>query len=109
MCERSGRKGKEPGALRSALARAPAACPRTPHAPQCTSCPKCLLSYPPGPAPTLPPAPHCLALHRDIEDKPRFLVGVQVDVTEHPTASEATPVGMQAASAVGQALQNMNW
>ena len=56
------------------------------------------------PAPALPPA-----LHRDIEDKPRFLVGVQVDVTEHPTATEATPVGMQAASVVGQALQNMNW
>lgn len=36
-------------------------------------------------------------------------MGVQVDVTEHPTAAEATPVGMQAANAVGQALQNMNW
>nr|AML76899.1 putative LOV domain-containing protein [Ettlia oleoabundans] len=46
---------------------------------------------------------------KDIEDRPRFLVGVQVDVTEHPTAAEATPVGMQAANVVGQALQNMNW
>jgi hypothetical protein len=55
-----------------------------------------------------PPAP-CACACRDIEERPRFLVGVQVDVTEHPTAAEATPVGMQAANAVGQALQNMNW
>ncbi|KAL4857414.1 Phototropin-1B [Chlorella vulgaris] len=46
---------------------------------------------------------------KDIEDRPRFLVGVQVDVTEHATAAEATPVGMQAANMVGQALANMNW
>ena len=32
-----------------------------------------------------------------------------MDVTEHPTAVEAMPVGMRAANAVGQALQNMNW
>jgi PAS domain S-box-containing protein len=46
---------------------------------------------------------------KDIEDRPRFLVGVQVDVTEHPTVADATPVGRQAANAVGQALQSMNW
>lgn len=46
---------------------------------------------------------------RDIEDRPRFLVGVQVDVTDHPTVADATPVGMQAASVVGQALRDMNW
>ena len=55
------------------------------------------------------PAVLCCACCRDIEDKPRFLVGVQVDVTDHPTTAEATPVGMQAASVVGAALQNMNW
>ncbi len=53
----------------------------------------------------MPAGPPC----RDIEDRPRFLVGVQVDVSEHPTTAEATPVGMQQASMVGQALQNMNW
>ena len=46
---------------------------------------------------------------RDIEDRPRFLVGVQVDVTDHPTVADATPVGQRAANIVGQALQNMNW
>jgi hypothetical protein len=37
------------------------------------------------------------------------LVGVQVDVTDHPTEAQAAPVGMQAAGVVGAALQNMNW
>ncbi|EFN51280.1 hypothetical protein CHLNCDRAFT_141214 [Chlorella variabilis] len=46
---------------------------------------------------------------KDIEERPRFLVGVQVDVTEHATATDAAPVGAQAANIVGQALQNMNW
>ncbi len=55
------------------------------------------------------PAPQYSTLPRDIEDRPRFLVGVQVDVTEHPTVADATPVGRQAANAVGQALQSMNW
>lgn len=56
-------------------------------------------------SPPLTPRLSC----RDIEERPRFLVGVQVDVTEHPTVSDATPVGRQAANAVGQALQSMNW
>ena len=46
---------------------------------------------------------------RDVEGKPRFLVGVQIDVTEHPTEAAAAPVGASAASAVGAALQNLSW
>ena len=54
-------------------------------------------------------SPHLACVCRDIEERPRFLVGVQVDVTEHATATDAAPVGAQAANIVGQALQNMNW
>ena len=64
-----------------------------------------LLKLPCSFAPAAPAVPAC----RDIEDKPRFLVGVQVDVTDHPTEAQAAPVGMQAAGVVGAALQNMNW
>lgn len=46
---------------------------------------------------------------KDVEGKPRFLVGVQVDVTADTTAGAAAPIGMSAAGMVGQALQNMNW
>ena len=46
---------------------------------------------------------------RDVEGKPRFLVGVQIDVTAHPTEAAAAPVGASAASAVGAALQNLSW
>lgn len=70
--------------------------------------PHCLLPPVPSVMPNSPPLTPCLSC-RDIEDRPRFLVGVQVDVTEHPTVSDATPVGRQAANAVGQALQSMNW
>jgi serine/threonine protein kinase len=46
---------------------------------------------------------------RDVTGHPRFLVGVQVDVTEQPTVEEATPVGMSAASAVGAAMRTVDW
>ncbi|GAB4820055.1 hypothetical protein N2152v2_007101 [Parachlorella kessleri] len=45
---------------------------------------------------------------KDVEGRPRFLVGVQVDVTDQ-SASALPPIGVTAANAVGQALQNMNW
>lgn len=46
---------------------------------------------------------------RDVTGHPRFLVGVQVDVTAQPTVEEAAPVGMTAASAVGAAMRTMDW
>jgi PAS domain S-box-containing protein len=46
---------------------------------------------------------------RDVAGQPRFLVGVQVDVTAQPTVEEATPVGMTAASVVGAAVRTMDW
>lgn len=46
---------------------------------------------------------------RDVTGNPRFLVGVQVDVTVQPTVEEATPVGMSAASAVGAAMRTVDW
>ena len=46
---------------------------------------------------------------RDVTGHPRFLVGVQVDVTAQPTVEEAAPVGMNAASAVGAAMRTMDW
>ncbi|KAL4448889.1 hypothetical protein ABPG77_007606 [Micractinium sp. CCAP 211/92] len=46
---------------------------------------------------------------KDIEERPRFLVGVQVDVTDYPSVTAAAPVGLQQANAVGQALMQMNW
>lgn len=61
----------------------------------------CLTARPPP----LAPGPPC----RDIEDRPRFLVGVQVDVTDYPSVAAAAPVGLQQANAVGQALLQMNW
>ena len=39
----------------------------------------------------------------------KLLVGVQVDVTEHPSEAQAAPVGMQAAGMVGRALQRLGW
>jgi len=46
---------------------------------------------------------------RDVTGHPRFLVGVQVDVTAQPTVEEAAPVGMSAASAVGAAMRTVDW
>jgi phototropin len=46
---------------------------------------------------------------RDVTGHPRFLVGVQVDVTAQPTVEEATPIGMSAASAVGAAMRTVDW
>lgn len=46
---------------------------------------------------------------RDVSGAPRFLVGVQVDVTAQPTVEEAAPVGMTAASVVGAAVRTMDW
>jgi serine/threonine protein kinase len=46
---------------------------------------------------------------RDVTGHPRFLVGVQVDVTAQPTVEEAAPVGMTAASAVGAAMRTVDW
>ena len=46
---------------------------------------------------------------RDVLGNPRFLVGVQVDVTAQPTVEEAAPVGHTAASTVGAAISSMNW
>lgn len=46
---------------------------------------------------------------RDVTGHPRFLVGVQVDVTAQPTVEQAAPVGMSAASAVGAAMRTMDW
>ena len=55
---------------------------------------------------------HC-TLHTDTaidkRSRPHPPHARQVDVTDHPTVAEAAPVGQQAASAVGQALQQMNW
>ena len=46
---------------------------------------------------------------RDVLGNPRFLVGVQVDVTAQPTVEEAAPVGLSAASTVGAAVSVMGW
>eukprot|EP00887_Chlorella_sp_A99_P007263 scaffold2.g7263.t1 len=58
-------------------------------------------------APPDPPRPcHARAApRRDVEGRPRFLVGVQIDVTERPTSTE----GLQAASMVGAAIKEMSW
>ena len=46
---------------------------------------------------------------RDASGAPRFLVGVQVDVTEESTVEDSAPIGMQAASMVGNALKTVDW
>jgi PAS domain S-box-containing protein len=46
---------------------------------------------------------------RDSSGAPRFLVGVQVDVTEESTVEDSAPLGMQAASAVENALKRVDW
>lgn len=46
---------------------------------------------------------------RDVAGAPRFLVGVQVDVTAKPTPEEAAPEGMSAATQVGLAVRTMDW
>ena len=46
---------------------------------------------------------------KDASGAPRFLVGVQVDVTEESTIESAAPIGMQAASAVESALKRVDW
>lgn len=46
---------------------------------------------------------------RDVDGRPRFLVGVQVDVTAQPTVETAAPVGMKAANIVGDAMKRVDW
>lgn len=46
---------------------------------------------------------------RDVSGAPRFLVGVQVDVTEESTVEKAAPLGMKAAHDVGNALKRVDW
>lgn len=46
---------------------------------------------------------------RDVTGNPRFLVGVQVDVTAQPTVEAAAPVGHSAATAVGAAMRTVDW
>ena len=46
---------------------------------------------------------------RDSSGAPRFLVGVQVDVTEESTVEDSAPIGMEAASQVGNALKTVDW
>jgi hypothetical protein len=45
----------------------------------------------------------------DSSNTAKLLVGIQVDVTEHPTEAQAAPVGMTAAGVVGCALQRLGW
>ena len=45
----------------------------------------------------------------DSSNTAKLLVGVQVDVTEHPTEAQAAPVGTAAAGVVGCALQRLGW
>ncbi len=45
----------------------------------------------------------------DSSGAPRFLVGVQVDVTEESTVEDSAPIGMEAASMVGNALKTVDW
>ncbi len=46
---------------------------------------------------------------RDALGAPRFLVGVQVDVTQESTVDSAAPLGMQAASLVETAMKRVDW
>jgi PAS domain S-box-containing protein len=46
---------------------------------------------------------------RDVTGRLRFYVGVQVDVTAQPTVETAAPVGMKAASIVGDAMKRFDW
>lgn len=46
---------------------------------------------------------------RDALGLPRFLVGVQVDVTQESTVDSAAPLGMQAASLVETAMKRVDW
>jgi serine/threonine protein kinase len=46
---------------------------------------------------------------RDVEGRPRFLVGVQVDVTAAPTPEAAAPLGASVAAAAGAAVRTFGW
>lgn len=46
---------------------------------------------------------------KDALGAPRFLVGVQVDVTQESTVDTAAPLGMQAASLVENAMKRVDW